>query len=197
MKEYYFFKNKRPLFDISLDSIEFSEENFKNRDRQPYFEYGEALNEVFSPKEILDIGCANGYLLEYFYKNGIKDIAGFEFADAAFKYMAPEIRSRAVKIDLSKNAAIQKIHDKKYCLVNCTEVGEHIPCKYEDIFLKNVVMLVKKYLVLSWADTWEGWHGFRKQSHVNPRSRRYVKKKLHLYSRKFLFKPFNINILKT
>jgi len=175
IKEYLFFKNKRGMFDVNVDAI-YDEAEFRDRNRAVYYEYGDVIEEIFKPREIIDIGCANGYLLEYFNKKGIKEFAGLEGAEAAFKYMPQEVRGKAFKIDLSKDVDI--LRDKKFYLVNCTEIGEHIPSKYEDIFLKNIERFVDKYLVLSWANTWEDWLGFDKQKHVNPRSKRYVKNKL-------------------
>jgi hypothetical protein len=175
IKEYLFFKDKRPVFEVNVDAV-YDDSEFRGRDRQVYREYGEALTEVFGAKEILDIGCANGYLLEYLSGLGLKRFAGFEGADAAFKYMAEEVRGRVFKADLSKDVSVLK--GEKFHLVNCTEVGEHIPAKYEDIFLNNIEKFVGKYLVLSWANTWEDWLGFEKQKHVNPRSKGYVRGKL-------------------
>jgi len=186
IREYFFFKDKRPLFDVNFNGIEFADENFKDRKREPYFEYGAALEEVFAPAEIMDIGCANGYLLEYFYKRGLAEIKGLELAESAFRYMSSEVKNKVDRMDLSKSIAVDSgLLEKRYYLVNCTEVGEHIPYKYENIFLNNIERFVERYLVLSWADTWEGWHGIDRQSHVNPRSKRYVKKKLHFLNLEF------------
>lgn len=174
-REALFFKDKRPVFDVDVDAV-YNDSEFKDRKRVIYFEYGEVIEEVFKPVDILDIGCANGYLLEYFHKKGFKEFAGLEGAEAAFKYMPSEVKDRVFKVDLRKEANI--LNNRKFYLVNCTEVGEHIPYKYEDVFLSNIEKYVDKYLILSWADTWEGWHGMDKQQHVNPRSKGYVKKKL-------------------
>ncbi len=175
IKEYLFFKDKRPLFEVNVDAV-YDDSEFRNRNRQVYCQYAEALQEVFSPKEMIDIGCANGYLLEYLSKAGMKRFAGLEGADAAFKYMPVQVKEKAFKVDLSKEVDV--LSGEKFYLVNCTEVGEHIPAKYEDVFLRNIGRFVDKYLVLSWANTWEDWLGFEKQKHVNPRSKSYVKNKL-------------------
>lgn len=174
LKEHLFFRNKRGLFEVNLENI-YDDSQFQDRKRDEYFEYGSALEGVFLNSSFMDIGCANGHLLDYFYQKGIKDIAGIEGSEAAFKYMPEHIKCYVSKADLSRVIGISA---EKYDLVNCTEVGEHIPFKYENIFLKNVTGFVGKYLVLSWADTWEGWHGMEKQEHVNPRSKGYVIKKL-------------------
>ena len=150
IKEYLFFKDKRAVFDVDVDKV-YNDSEFRDRNRLVYCEYGEAIDSIFKPEKIIDIGCANGYLLEYFYKKGIRELAGLEGAEAAFKYMPLEIKEKAFKVDLSKDVKV--LTDKKFYLVNCTEVGEHIPAKYEDIFLKNIERFVEKYLVLSWANT--------------------------------------------
>jgi len=182
LKEYLFFRNKRGLFEVNLENI-YDDSQFQNRRRDEYFELGGALEDVFSNTSFMDIGCANGHLLDYFYQKGIRrDIAGFEGSEAAFKYMPEHIKPYIIKADLSK---IINAPDRKYDLVNCTEVGEHIPFKYEDIFLKNITRFAARNLVLSWADTWEGWHGMEKQEHVNPRSKRYVIKRLKSLGFKF------------
>jgi len=175
IKEYLFFRDKRALFDVNVDAV-YDDSEFKDRDRRIYAEYGDALIEVFDPKEIIDIGCACGYLLEYLHKKGITRFAGLEGAAAAFNYMHPEVKNRSFKVDLSKEVSI--LPGQKFNLVNCTEIGEHIPAKYEDIFLRNIAGFADKYLILSWANTWEDWHGLEKQKHVNPRSKKYVKNKL-------------------
>jgi len=175
IKEYLFFKDKRALFDIKVDAV-YDDAEFKDRNRVIYSAYGEAIEKIFKPKEIIDIGCANGYLLEYFYKNGIMEFAGLEGAEAAFKYMPQQVKDKVFKVDLSKEVNI--LANRKFYLVNCTEVGEHIPAKYEDVFLRNIERFVGKYLILSWANTWEDWLGFDKQKHVNPRSKRYIRNKL-------------------
>jgi len=176
IQEYFFFRNKRLLFDLNLDSATaYSEDDYKKRDRAPYYEYAKCLEDVF-PKfsEIMDIGCANSYLLEYFHNKDVK-VAGIEGVDCAFKYMPACIKNDVMKASLS---APLTSNGRTYDIVNCTEIGEHIPYKYEEIFLENTVKFVRKFLILSWANTWEGWHGMDEQSHVNPRPKRYVIKKL-------------------
>jgi hypothetical protein len=175
IKEHLFYKDKRFVFDANVDIV-YDNSEFKDRNRLVYYEYGEAVEDIFKPNSMIDIGCANGYLLEYFYKKGIKELAGLEGAKAAFKYMSDGIKEKIFKTDLSQKVDV--LVNKKFYLVNCTEVGEHIPAKYENIFLKNIERFVDKYIILSWANTWEDWLGFDRQKHVNPRSKRYIRNRL-------------------
>ena len=41
IREYFFFKDKRPLFDVNFEGV-YNDANFKNRQKGPYFEYGKA-----------------------------------------------------------------------------------------------------------------------------------------------------------
>ena len=60
-----------------------------------------------------------------------------------------------------------------YDWVLSLEVGEHIPKKYEHIFLDNIVRHARNGVVLSWATPGQRGHG-----HVNCRSMEYIKNKL-------------------
>ncbi len=67
-------------------------------------------------------------------------------------------------VDLSKPC--QLFRD----LVLSLEVGEHIPAKYESVFLDNITKAAEKYIILSWAVPGQGGKG-----HVNCRSNHYIK----------------------
>ena len=56
------------------------------------------------------------------------------------------------------------------------EVGEHIPDKYEDIFIHNLVRNSKKYLLLSWALPKQLGSG-----HVNCHTNEYIIGKMKEY----------------
>jgi hypothetical protein len=68
-------------------------------------------------------------------------------------------------LDLSKPFDL----GKKYDVVMCLEVIEHIPAKFEKIVLDNICKHAKSHLVISWARP-----GQKGRGHVNCRSREYV-----------------------
>lgn len=105
----------------------------------------------FDPIDVVDLGCGNGKYCN-FWKNLGWNIQGYEgnknVVDGGLvKYM-----------DLSKE---QKI-EKKYDLVICLEVGEHIPKEYETVFIDNLDKFTKNTLLLSWAVI-----GQKGKGHVN------------------------------
>ena len=65
-------------------------------------------------------------------------------------------------------------HIGKYDLVLCLEVGEHIPIKYENIFLNNICRASVRWICLSWAIEGQGGTG-----HVNCRNNGYVAGEMH------------------
>lgn len=143
----------------------YNEAQFKNRPKQTYYAYAQTVWEVLQPNSVLDLGCANGYALDWWQKQGIT-IKGIEPAKAAYKFMPLSVRGKVKQLDLRKKLTL-----KKFDLVNCSEVGEHIEAKYEPILFTNILQAVKNFLVISWSPE-------TNIEHVNPRPLSYVKKKL-------------------
>ena len=110
-----------------------------------------ALN-LNSSKMLHDFGCGLGCYLKHLSQVGFSNLVGYEGVipkDAVFK----NIRSQ----DLSVGFSVE-------CTGNvlCLEVGEHIPARYQDVFMDNICMACDNMLVLSWAK--RGQPGF---VHVN------------------------------
>ncbi|WP_162343341.1 methyltransferase domain-containing protein [Cyclobacterium salsum] len=91
------------------------------------------LSSLFKTSSVLDIGCGLGTWLKIFQESGVKDVLGIESA-----YMDME------KLVISKNKVI--IHDlqkplnlkRKFDLVVCLEVAEHLPESAADIFIRSI-----------------------------------------------------------
>lgn len=151
-----------------FDDQLYSDQQFKSRPKAVYEAYAAAVAEVLRPSSILDLGCANGYSLEWWQKQGIK-ISGLEAAQAAFKYMPKSIKPFVKKLDLRFRLNLTKAE-----VVNFTEVAEHIDKKSEKVMLDNVIQATGKYLIISWSNEVN-------QEHLNPRSLSYVKRKIKLF----------------
>ena len=83
---------------------------------------------------------------------------------------APETTNNNVNfLDLS----VPIYHLDKYDWVISLEVAEHIPEKFENIFIENLVRHSKEGIILSWAAVGQGGH-----SHVNTRDFPYIKSKM-------------------
>lgn len=152
-----------------FDDQLYGNQQFKSRPKVVYHTYAQAIKEIFNPKSIIDLGCANALALDYWQKCGIK-VSGVEPAKAAFKYMPESIKPKVKQLDLRR-----PLNLGKFSLVNFTEVAEHIDKKYETIVLKNVVNCVQKYLVISWSNE---IYRDKPQEHINTRPAGYVRKRL-------------------
>ena len=166
-----------------------------DRPKEPYYALAEIADKLLKPKSVIDVGCANGFTIEWWLKHGIK-ADGIEGAKAAFKLMPAAVRRRVKLWDLRKPLPL----GKSYNLVLFTEVAEHIKPKYENVMLKSVVGLVEKYLLISWSDKWDDFKGTKRQEHFNPRPKAYVKKRLTALGLKFeprLTEQLNLNLKET
>src|SRR3990167_5169620 len=144
-----------------------------DRPKEPYYALAEIADKLLKPKSVIDVGCANGFTIEWWLKHGIK-ADGIEGAAAAFRNMPAAVRKRVKRHDLRQPLP----PGQAYELVVFTEVAEHIKPEHESTMLDNVVGLVGKYLLISWSSHWDDFKGTNLQEHFNPRSRSYVIRRL-------------------
>jgi SAM-dependent methyltransferase len=74
------------------------------------------------PKSILDVGCGTGGWLAFAKSHGVRSITGVD-GDYLARDQLLIKESEFVTADLTKNFSLRK----KFDLVICTEVGEHLP----------------------------------------------------------------------
>lgn len=113
---------------------------------------------------IIDVGCGNGYYTKLLNRHSriicrgydgnphtaqVENCGVFDFTTDASPYLDP------------------------FDFVLCLEVGEHIPAKYEDVFIQNLHTLNRYGMILSWAVPGQGGDG-----HVNCRSNEYIREKI-------------------
>lgn len=109
----------------------------------------------------VDFGCGDGSYTKYFNENNIitKGYDGNPFT--------PEITDGLCSIiDLSAPFNLKETYD---CVMSL-EVGEHIPKRYEQIFIQNLIDHSHNLIILSWAIPGQGGHG-----HVNCADNSYIK----------------------
>ena len=96
---------------------------------------------------IIDVGCGVEFLYSQFWAlNGVETI-GID-GNKHINQQKDEINFLQLKqINLAKPIR-QNIQAS---FVVCLEVGEHIPPKYEKVFLSNLARLSKDYLLISWC----------------------------------------------
>tara|TARA_R110000868_G_scaffold299286_1_gene559575 strand:- start:476 stop:1093 length:618 start_codon:yes stop_codon:yes gene_type:complete len=101
---------------------------------------------------IYDFGCGNAYYLTQLYNNGIKNVVGIE----------PESPAKNSKFKIFPYNLAFELPLTEQGNVISFEVAEHIPKKYQDVFIDNIAKLCNNYLIISWAV--EGQPGI---GHVN------------------------------
>jgi SAM-dependent methyltransferase len=96
------------------------------------------LFSLFKPDSVIDIGCGTGIFLKCFKDLGVKDVFGIDGKwvdkNLLFQNVAP---SEFVEADLEKPLNL----GKKYDLVLCLEVAEHLSKHSSDGFINNLTKL--------------------------------------------------------
>jgi len=104
---------------------------------------------LFSRKAVLELGAGNGCYTKALYEaHTLKSIVAYEGASNV-----EEVTDFAVRwTDLTQPLPSNDMFD----WVLCTEVGEHIPPAYQDVFLHNVLDHALEGVVLTWSATTSG-----------------------------------------
>ena len=115
-------------------------------------------------KTLCDFGCGMGQYVKDFRENDL-DACGYDGNPNT-----PELTNNRCKVlDLSKPIKFET----PFTWVMSLEVGEHLPKKFEDIFINNLHNNNEKGIVLSWAVKGQGGDG-----HFNEQDNDYIKSKI-------------------
>lgn len=120
------------------------------------------LLSLFSGDSVVDFGCGICKYVKFLVDNGI-DCVGYDGNPNTNEYY-----NLCYTLDLSQPINL----NRKFDWVLSLEVGEHIPIKYEEVFINNIYKHNTKGIVLSWARPKQGGFG-----HVNCRTQEYIKNK--------------------
>ena len=110
------------------------------------------------PELVYDFGCGYGEYVRDISLLGIEAV-GFE------AYPNKKVYDNIQELDLSVPVLLERSADISISL----EVGEHIPVKFEQVFIDNICNNTKSTVILSWAI--EGQDG---DGHVNCKNNDYV-----------------------
>jgi SAM-dependent methyltransferase len=92
------------------------------------------LMEMFNPKSVVDVGCGLGTFLKVFKAHGVSDVLGCDGSWVRRDLLViPESEFRSV--DLKEPLKL----DKRYDLVICLEVAEHLPDSAADTLVRSLV----------------------------------------------------------
>jgi len=117
-------------------------------------------------KSVLDLGCGKADYIKAFAEEGI-NVKGYDGNPDTPKITNGFCTVMQLHVDITLKL------NPDFDLLMTLEVGEHIPKRYEDVFINNIVSLTKNWLVLSWAIPLQAGHG-----HVNCRENKYVIEKI-------------------
>lgn len=145
-------------------TAEFSKESFLRRIRlrANYKSVANALLDLVDFDSMLDVGCANGFLLEKMQAAG-KRVAGVELSPDALEVLPETLKSQVTIADATRLGKIGC-----FDLVCCVEVAEHIPAERSAGLLNTLVANCKQWLYFTAATPCQPGHG-----HINLRSQFY------------------------
>jgi SAM-dependent methyltransferase len=96
------------------------------------------LVDIFAPKSVVDVGCGLGAFLKVFKDCGVDDVLGIDGSwcsrDLLFRNIKPE---EFIETDLEKKISI----GKKFDMVICLEVAEHLSPERADGFVRDLTLL--------------------------------------------------------
>ncbi len=97
----------------------------------------------FSPKSVLDVGCAKGYLVKSLIELGV-DAKGIDPSEYALSGAHEDVKSKLT------SGVVQSIpfDDNTFDVVTCFDVMEHIPEADIDIALSEMIRVSKQWVVL-------------------------------------------------
>ncbi len=136
----------------------FGEEQFRSRERfrPDYQRLAASLLARLDFDSVLDIGCANGFLLEAFGAAG-KRIAGVELSPAAVAVLPESLRPHVTIGDFSTASG-------RWDLVSCVEVAEHIEPSRSTDLVDKVSGMASRHIYFTAAPPGQSGRG-----HVNCR----------------------------
>lgn len=137
----------------------FAAANFGKRERfrGDYRRVAEALLDLLPFDSVLDVGCANGFLVDAFLDAG-KRARGIELSPAVAEVLAPRLRE---VIDIGDFSSAGGSWD----LVCCVEVAEHIAPERSRELVGKLTSLASSWIYFTAAATGQTGRG-----HINCRS---------------------------
>jgi len=146
------------------------------RDREKYRKYynqlSHIIDEILDFNTILDIGSANGFFIDYFADKN-KEIQGIEIDTRFLPFLSKSSKSNTLFQDVTDIESL----NKKYDLVICVEVAEHINKFKSDKLVKFISEHTNKYIYFTAATPYQKGIG-----HINCESNFFWLNKFRKYN---------------
>jgi glycosyltransferase involved in cell wall biosynthesis len=97
----------------------------------------EELNRSLKPRTVLDVGCAIGFLIDAFWRRGVRAY-GIDISEYAISQVPQDVRSFCRV--LSATDPLPDDFPRTYDLITCIEVLEHIPEEDAKSAIKNMAL---------------------------------------------------------
>jgi SAM-dependent methyltransferase len=136
----------------------FDDKKLKNRNKfkDDYIILANSLDNHLSFSSFIDVGCAQGLLLQPLYERGY-NVTGIEVSETVAKYVSLELLQQIKFGDFSEA-------NGSFDLVCCVEVAEHIrPTRSEEL-VNKLCKLSEEYVYFTAAPPGQDGHG-----HINCR----------------------------
>jgi SAM-dependent methyltransferase len=141
----------------------FAARHFRKREalRQDYALLADALLDLLRFDSVLDVGCANGFLLERFAAAG-KEIAGIELSPEVAEVLPSEVAPAVVVGDFGE---VPQRFPSSFDLVCCVEVAEHINPARSSELVTVVTNAARRWIYFTAAPPGQSGRG-----HINCRA---------------------------
>ncbi len=119
------------------------------------------LIQLFNPGSVIDVGCGIGTFLHVFYENNIKDITGLDgsWVDKSKLFIGEKYFTET---DLEHAISF----NRKYDLVLCLEVAEHLSEKASDTLVANLISM-GDIIIFSAATFKQGGQNHINEQHIS------------------------------
>ncbi|MCL0056852.1 class I SAM-dependent methyltransferase [Dehalococcoidia bacterium] len=140
---------------------------------RPYFSViAKALVGLFKPQQVLDVGCARGYLVHIFRELGV-DSYGIDLSEYALSSAPEELQEYLLKVNIDHEGL--PFESGIFDLIMCLDVVEHLANNDQAICEMRRVLKTDGALYVSvpskLADSLLGIIAARDPSHINIRSK--------------------------
>lgn len=138
----------------------YTREDFEARERlRPAYEVlADGLLATLDFDSVIDVGCANGFLLSGFRRAG-RRVRGLDLSVEVRQVLPPDLQGSVEVADFARASG-------RWDLVCCVEVAEHIPRRRSDELVETLVRLTDRWIYFTAAPPGQPGHG-----HINCRPR--------------------------